>query len=230
MPHTPSKSHNEQCNRQVKCAQVITRSIATGLPHLLALGTSALTVYTILRVMYNNYDRIAVAANDVRTRVGGVYASVRSGAYRVECAVGAAPIQMAECQMIQGVNLILIQIVTQLAEFIYSIAQMKNVFGCAALVWGFMHPIGRILSPRRLVYEPLRRLCQWQIVYYGMWHRQYRTLCDGALLIVTSFVQSAARDRTQGAWRALEVENRPTFPRSCPGKMERAVTRSRASN
>ena len=203
------------------------RFSAHGFPHLLSLGTHLLTIYALYHLVYANYDYIAFAVNEVRGRVGNVYTSIRSGTYRVECAVGAAPIQMAECQIIQGINLILIQIVTQLAEFVYSIAQMKNVFGCAALVLGFMHPIGRVLSPRRLV-QPLGVLCRWQSAYYGMLHNQYSILCDGTMLLVTSLVHSTRNVGKHHPREAHPIRNekRLRFPRSCPGKVERVATRS----
>jgi hypothetical protein len=66
------------------------------------------------------------------------YHNLRDGRYVIECAIGGTPLKMAECQLAQGINLILINFVTQFSEYIYKMATSKNMvefMGLCLMVW-----------------------------------------------------------------------------------------------
>ena len=136
----------------------------------------------------------------------------------VECSIGGTPVQMAECQLVQGVNLIFIQVVTQLAEFVFSIAQMRNVFGCLALVLGSMHCVAKIISPSRLL-SLLKPVYQSQLWYYNLWLAQYDVLWQG-IHVLCDTKQRPVKHVSFGS----DVINKPhpprkvVLPRSCPSK------------
>ena len=162
-PDGPAREHR---------ASVQVRFVA----RMLAVATQVLTIYALAAWIHGNLGAVQEALLAGTRRVAGVYRGVRNGAYRIDCAVGAAPIQMAECQIVQACNLVLIQTVTQLAEFVYSIAHMKNVFGCLTLLCGIMYPIRRALSPHSLAL-PLRALVRYQCAYFKILYEQYFSLC-----------------------------------------------------
>ena len=194
----------------------------------LALAAHALTLCAVAGAVHAHAGTVDAALRGAVARVATVYGNVRRGAYRIDCAIGAAPIQMAECQIVQGVNLVLIQCVTQLAEFVYSIAHMKNVFGCATLLAGVVYPIRSALSAQNLA-RPLLWLARGQRAYFAFLCGLCDVLCSRAFSGASASNSPVQESVTDGmleecldslALRRRASADRPA--RSCPGRVHRA--------
>ena len=238
---TSDKHHCAFDGRDNACrsfSQLVSRGFVQLVPHGVALAIVIATACIGVQQFLHHREQLVALVSDTMMRMMAVYTAIRNGTYRVECSIGGNPIQMAECQMVQGINLILVQVVTQLAEFVYSIAQMKNVFGCAALALGVVYPM-RALSPRRLLMRPAQQAYRSICAYYGVWFRLAHTFCEQMVLLLTIMrhpptngnhhVPGAAKshirivaDRTmKGGQDDGEDDDRlrSVAPRSCPGKV-----------
>lgn len=185
------------------------------------------TLYGVLTCIYSYRGVLTNIAVETQSYVFRTYSNVRNGVYRVECSIGGTPVQMAECQLVQGVNLIFIQIVTQLAEFVFSIAQMRNVFGCTALVLGSVHCVARVLSPTRLL-SWMRPVVKLQRLYYNLWLEQYELMWGGVRVLRNSHLYNTRFETNtvcidDAAKDASTFTKVPRFPKSCPAKLKNGL-------
>lgn len=239
---TADKHHCEYDGRDNSCrsfSQLVSRGFVQLVPHGVALAIVIATACIGVQQFLRHREQLVALVSDTMVSMMAIYTAIRNGTYRVECSIGGNPIQMAECQMVQGINLILVQVVTQLAEFVYSIAQMKNVFGCAALVLGVVYPM-RALAPRRWLMTPAQQAYRSICAYYGVWFRLAHTFCEQMVLLLTimrhppangnhhhasgaatSHIHTAVDRTMKGGKDAGKDDDRlrSVAPRSCPGKV-----------
>ena len=147
-------------------------------PHVLAYVTDALTAWF---VVYMLLSQGGLLWNYLVSTVLHLYTSIRDGKYHVVCSVGGPVLQVAECQIVHGFNLMLMTVITQLADFVYSVAQQKNAFGCIAVILGMWRmAVAQIHNAQTLA----RACIQWGGQYHAYWHTLYLGGCMALYLLL----------------------------------------------
>jgi len=84
------------------------------------------------------------------------YQALRSGGMQYECSLGGTAIQVAECQILQGVNVLLFYAVTSMMEFTSNILRSRNLFDTLGRLIG----LACMLKHFCLRILPLPQVCQ----------------------------------------------------------------------